>query len=88
MHAQQDPDSSLRAALYAALAPLQEDVQDSLPDAQLLQPTAMDAVWSSARVQCTLWQLCYCPLSGPAWELLAGKLTGRAICLHLESAGV
>ena len=72
VQAQQDPDASMHAVLYTALAPLQDDVGDSVPDEQLLQPEAVEAVWASSRVQCVLWQLCYTPLSGPGWELLAG----------------
>ena len=72
VQAQQDDYASIHAALYAALAPLQEDVGDAIPEDQLLQPEIVDAVWASSRVQFVLWQLCYNPLSGPGWELLAG----------------
>ena len=73
VQASQDPEASLRAALYTALAPLQEDVQDALDDEAMLGPDLLQRVWSSPRIACLVWQLCYCPLAGPAWELLAGE---------------
>ena len=78
MQVAQDPQAGIRAALYTALAPLQEDVQDALDDEDLLGPDLMHKFWDSPRVRCLLWQLCYCPLAGPAWELLAGTTRCRA----------
>ena len=71
--AAQDPEAGLRAALYTALAPLEEDVQDALEDEHLLGPDLLARVWGAPRIVCLVWQLAYCPLAGPAWELLAGK---------------
>ena len=72
VQAAQDPEAGLRAALYTALAPLQEDVQDALEEEHLVAPDLLARVWGAPRIACLVWQLCYCPLAGPAWELLAG----------------